>query len=176
MRHLPGRSHRPTVSTALPGLGKPVLTCLDTAPRVVECATYSDLCVCVCEQTDDTTAQHLVVLIYLYKTRGKGPTDGGHTRTEKRSTQRSTTGDRSRRTADTRSGNLRNLSPYLCFDSLYLAWCNFALLCAFLVADGEGDEPAAGAVADPASRAAGRTNACHRPFAAASEDPAHAKR
>ena len=25
-----------------------MLTCIDTASRVVECATYSDLCVCVC--------------------------------------------------------------------------------------------------------------------------------
>ena len=49
VRHLPGRSHRPVaVSTALPGFGTPVLTCIDTASRVVECATYSDLCVCVC--------------------------------------------------------------------------------------------------------------------------------
>ena len=41
-------THTPVVSTALPGLGKPVLTCVDTVPRVVECATYYELCVCVC--------------------------------------------------------------------------------------------------------------------------------
>ena len=36
---------------------------------------------------------HVILSIKINQTRGKGPTDGGHTRAEKRSTRRSTQTD-----------------------------------------------------------------------------------